>query len=93
MDRSQPREYLLSEGVSANTIDDLESMFSLSAVVYSIHWTKDELISPTITLACPKCGATQNYNLDAVTDFFCPDDSECGYDYAEDSEELKPLIA
>lgn len=94
MNDLSPRDYLLSEGVSTETIDSLESVFLLNEVIFSIHWSTDDSVNHSITLACPKCGSTQDYELDAVTDFFCPEDDECGFDYGKDfADGLKPLIA
>lgn len=85
------RNDLLSEGISEEVISSIETVFSVDQFYHHINWFEHE--APTLRLSCPKCGCEADVHLDAVTDFFCTDDQECGYDYGEPDENAKPLLA
>lgn len=85
------RNDLLSEGISEEVISSIETVFPVDQFYHNINWFEHD--APTLRLSCPKCGCEADVHLDAVTDFFCPDDQDCRYDYAEQDENAKPLLA
>ena len=83
---------LLEVGVTEATISEITDFFQQEHVwIYRIKWVDDQ--TPVLRLACPRCGDEADYHLDAVTDFDCPDDQDCGYDWTDPEETQKPLLA
>lgn len=85
------RDQLLKDGVQESVLLEIESLYPCSEFAHRINWFEHDV--PTLKLACPVCGSEMAYELDAINDFFCPEDEECGYDYADPSESRKPLLA
>lgn len=104
---SDLRAHWLAQGVDAEDLETLESLAPLDqwAIRWETYRSKeDQWRHPPeesgpgkepgtflTRVKCPKCGCEGTYHLDAVTDFHCEDDQDCGYDYLEDDEGLKPL--
>jgi len=85
------KQALQDDGVSEAVIDEVAAIAPLDE--WHFCWPNEDRTQVETLVACPKCGSEANYALDAVTDFHCPDDEECGYDYPVDSEGLKPVPA
>lgn len=79
------REQLLCDGVPAEFLDEVERFAPLDR--WEFWFESGEWLT---RVACPKCGASSDCKMDAVDDFWC-DDVECGYDYVDDNEGMKPL--
>jgi len=104
---TEARSRWLAEGVSEAELAELETLAPLSSwwIEWESTLGKEERgrrlpdkqgpgrePGHFITrVRCPKCGLESTYDLDAVTDFHCDDDSDCGYDFVDGAEGLKPL--
>jgi len=97
------RDRWLAEGVPESELDALESLHPLGAwdIQWESHLSKEQRyrLGPNergpgdfmTRVRCPKCGSEATYSLDAVTDFHCDDEDDCGYDFVDDAQGLVPL--
>jgi hypothetical protein len=103
----QSHEQWLVQGVPVSYLDEIAQLAPIEKwdIEWQSYYQEDELhsgdpedldpgegLGAWITrVRCPKCGSEGTYHLEAVTDFQCDYEDDCGFDVLDNDEGFVPL--